>query len=101
MGVLQPDILSSYHKTAGHQPTLPHILKSMTMKRLFLPALFVLNFLHGYCQPQNKISVGFKAGYDHTVINARELNGSPSGFTGDQFYVGIFANKWLSNKINT
>ena len=47
-----------------------------------------------------KLTPGFKAGYNHSVVNGRETNGQKTGFIGDELYAGFFTDITLSKEVN-
>jgi hypothetical protein len=48
----------------------------------------------------HKYRFGFKGGYNHSVVNGKELNGAKTGYIGDELYGGFFSDILLNDKLN-
>ena len=60
--------------------------------------LFVSILLHNFVAAQInfKTNLGFKAGLNNSDIVGKEKDGTPTGFTGTEFYAGFFADTKLA-----
>lgn len=70
------------------------------MKLNLLIAFFVLIFSQSKAQTEKKTIFGFKGGYNNSIVDAKELDGTESGYSGIELYGGFFADTELSKKFN-
>lgn len=76
------------------------------MKKLFFLVLTSLClFVRLSAQKEKRTRFGIKGGFNHTVINGYETNGSKTGFIGGSIYGALFtethigANSFLANEL--
>jgi len=61
------------------------------MKKIFFLVFTVIFFVcHAFAQKERKIDFGLKGGFNHTVINGYETNGTKTGFVGSSIYGALF-----------
>src|SRR3569623_463601 len=60
-------------------------------KKIFATSVLLIFFFASYAQSEkNKIIYGIKGGFNHTVINGWETDGSKTGYAGSTIYGSLF-----------
>ena len=63
--------------------------------------LFLITFPQfSFAQSEKTTIFGFKGGYNRSIINGIELDGTKTGFIGDEFYACFFSDSKLTQKWN-
>jgi len=70
------------------------------MKLHLLFAFIILTICKTNAQNEKKTIFGFKGGYNKSIVDAKELNGTESGYIGYELYGGFFADTELNKNFN-
>jgi hypothetical protein len=65
-----------------------------------LISLLIISCLFVNAQTENKTIFGFKGGYNKSIVDAKEPDGTESGYIGYELYGSFFADTELSKKLN-
>lgn len=70
------------------------------MKKKILLTFILLSFFNLYAQKENKTTFGFKGGYNNSIVEGTELDGTKTGYSGIELYGSFFADTELNPKWN-
>ncbi len=70
------------------------------MKKILILSFVVLNFLNLNAQITNKTTFGFKGGYNKSIVDGKEPDGTKTGYIGYELYGSFFADTELNNILN-
>lgn len=70
----------------------------MKLHLLFL--VIILTIFNTNAQNEKKTIFGFKGGYNKSIVDAKELDGTESGYIGYELYGGFFADSELNKNFN-
>lgn len=86
------DAIKSKHSRLFKRPAGHWFMdKTNCMRKIILLAIAVTLCCNAiYSQKEKKSWFGVKGGFNHTVINGVETNGSKTGFVGSTLYGGLF-----------
>lgn len=61
------------------------------MKKILILSFIFLNFLSLNAQTKNITTFGFKGGYNKSVVDGKEPDGTKTGYIGYELYGSFFA----------
>ena len=72
----------------------------MTTKNKIFVSLVLLSFFNFYAQSETKTTFGFKGGYNKSIVDGREPDGTRTGYIGYELYGSFFADTQLNKNWN-
>ena len=70
------------------------------MKKLIVFGIILLNYFYVNAQTDKKTTFGFKGGYNKSIVDGKEPDGTDTGYIGYELYGSFFADTELNNKWN-
>lgn len=70
------------------------------MKKIIITCFIILNYINTNAQTENKTTFGFKGGYNNSIVDGKELNGTKTGYIGYELYGSFFADTELNKILN-
>lgn len=70
------------------------------MKKLILLGIVLLNQFNANAQSESKTTFGFKGGYNKSIVDGKEPDGTATGYIGYELYGSFFADTELNSKWN-
>ena len=70
------------------------------MKKIVILSFVILNYLNISAQTTSQTSFGFKGGFNKSIVDGKEPDGTKTGYIGYELYGSFFADTELNKTLN-